>query len=482
METETNQTKKMRENYPFFSIAGAIYAVFYTFCMYRNASGITLPFFIAGSLLFFYLCMQKLEISVKKDTLFYAISLMLLSISSFCTDDGTVLFFNRFGIFLLLVCMLIHQFFEDREWGFGKYFCAIFQAVFGAIGSIARPFTDGFAWGKISGNKKTGKGLYVVLGLAIAFPLLLIIGILLLTSDYVIWDMFRNLFTKIHFVDVILIPMMAVCMFFAAYGSMAYLSRKKIREEVTDLRCGEPIIMITVTGLLSVVYLFYSCIQILYLFIGKMTLPDGYTYAEYAREGFFQLLVVCIINLILVLICIRYFKESKVLKIVLTVVSACTYIMLASSALRMIMYIRFYYLTYLRILVLWTLAVLFILLTGLTITIFKEKFPLFRYSVVVVTVCWLMLSYAHPDYWIAKVNVANVEQVKSEFFLGEPYDDYKYLATLSLDASPIVKPVFEQRQDCLTRRESRWMLRFKENKQETDWRKFNLSRYEASKL
>ena len=37
------------------------------------------------------------------------------------------------------------------------------------------------------------------------------------------------------------------------------------------------------------------------LFLGKMQLPEGYTYAQYAREGFFQLLAVSILNLILVL-------------------------------------------------------------------------------------------------------------------------------------------------------------------------------------
>ncbi len=485
MEHETIQTKKLKVNFPFFGIASAVYAVFYTFCMYRNYSGITLPFFIAGSLLFGFLCMQKLEISVKKDALFYVIGLMLLSISSFCTDDGTILFFNRAGIFLLLICLCIHQFYEDKEWDFGKYFCAVFQTIFGTVGSIARPFVDWIAWRKQSEKKENSKGLYILLGLSIAGPLILLVGILLLSSDYVIWDMFCKAFENIqliHVFDMLFIPMTFICMFFAAYGIIAYLSKKKICQEVRDKRCCEPVVMITITGLLSVIYVFYSLIQILYLFIGKMSLPEGYSYAEYAREGFFQLLLVCIFNLVLVLISIRYFKKSKVLKIILTIISACTYIMLASSALRMIMYIRFYYLTFQRILVLWTLAVLFILLTGLTVTIFIERFPLFRYSILVVTVCYLILSFAHPDYWIAKINTQNIGQVRNEFFEGEPYEDYHYLDSLSLDAASVVKPIFEARKSEYTIAESRWMLRYDVKQEQTDWRKFNLSRYLASKL
>lgn len=516
MEHETIHTQKMKADFPFFGIVSGIYAVFYTFCMYRNASGITLPFFTAGSLLFCFLCMRRLGISAKKDVLFYAAGLMLLSISSFCTADGTILFFNQAGMLLLTVCLLIHQFYDDKEWGFGKYFCAFFQTIFGTIGSIVRPFTDGFAWKRArtseaatkcaehgsAGNQSAGaaagtpgnkKGKYVLFGLLLSCPLVLIVGILLITSDAVIFEMFRSAFEDlfatfgtfefivncVKFVwNVTVILTMTIGMFFAAYGVFAYLGKRKIKEEVRDVRSGEPVIMITVTGVLSVIYLLYSVVQILYLFIGKMSLPAGYTYAEYAREGFFQLLVVCIINLILVLISIRYFKQSKVLQTILTIVSVCTYIMMASSALRMIMYIRFYYLTYLRILVLWTLAVLFILLTGLVITIFKEKFPLFRYSIVVVTLCYLILAFAHPDYWIAKINVQNIGEVQDEFFLGEPYEDYWYLGTLSLDAAPALRPVLEDGDEGFL---GFWTMRHEADLRQTDWRKFNLSGYLAGR-
>lgn len=512
MEHETIHTQTMKADFPFFGIISGIYAVFYTFCMYKNASGITLPFFTAGSLLFCFLCMRRLGISVKRNTCFYAAGLMLLSISSFCTADGSLLFFNRVGMFLLLVCLLIHQFCEDKAWGFGKYFLVIFQTVFGTVGSIFRPFTDGIAWSqnrpgrhgeegqadrvKASGAQAgSGKGIYVFLGLVIACPLVLIIGILLLTSDYVILNMFSRMIQNLseflfHFenmknfisvmFDICLVIVMTVSMFLAAYGIIAYLGKKKIKDEVKIRKNGEPVVMIIVTGLLSVIYLFYSLIQILYLFTGKMSLPDGYTYAEYAREGFFQLLVVCIINLILVLISIRYFKKNRILQTILVIVSVCTYIMLASSALRMIMYIRFYYLTYLRILVLWTLAVLFLLLTGLVITIFKEKFPLFRYGMFAVTVCYLVLSFGHPDYWIAKINTENIHPAENSFFLGEPYDDYYYLGTLSLDAASVIEPLF-QTSDVPIEAKIPWVHRFDENLERSGFRTFNLSRYLAAR-
>jgi len=108
----------------------------------------------------------------------------------------------------------------------------------------------------------------------------------------------------------------------------------------------------------------FSVIQIVFLFSGGMILPDGYTYAEYAHQGFFQLLFLCIFNLILVLCCMAVFEMNRWLKMILLIFSACTYVMIASSAYRMILYISNYHLTFLRILVLWFLALLVVLMAG----------------------------------------------------------------------------------------------------------------------
>ena len=50
---EEKRTALMRGNFPFFAWASAVYALFYTLCLYKNASGITYPFFVAGTLIYF---------------------------------------------------------------------------------------------------------------------------------------------------------------------------------------------------------------------------------------------------------------------------------------------------------------------------------------------------------------------------------------------------------------------------------------------
>ena len=87
-QSENLYQKKVKENFHIYGIATFLYACLYALCMYRNSSGVSYPFFVAGSLFYICFCLAKLGISWKKEGAFYAISMMLLSISTFCTDDG----------------------------------------------------------------------------------------------------------------------------------------------------------------------------------------------------------------------------------------------------------------------------------------------------------------------------------------------------------------------------------------------------------
>ena len=431
---ETEETKKLKENYEFFGPVTALYALFYAFCMYKNASGITFPFFVAGSFLYFYFSMKKLEITLKSGSAFYAVSMMLLAISTFCTDDARIIALNKTGIFLLAICFLMAQFFQVKNWGLGKYLSSILKVVLSAIELLPRPIQDMTGFAKKGKSGKTKNLLYVLLGLFITAPIFLIVAVLLSSADALFREMTDHLVYAVNFGNVFGVIFSILFWYFAIYLIMANLCRKNVREEVRDHHNGEPILAITVTSMLTLMYLVFSAIQIFGLFLGQMELPEGYTYAKYAREGFFQLLAVSILNLIIVLVCMSFFRESKVLKAILTVTSLCTFIMIASSAMRMILYVQTYNLTFLRIFVLWALAVLFFLFLGVVIQIFKSDFPLFRYCMIIVTVFYIGLAFSHPDLIIAKFNLEN----------SDGKLDYKYLSELSADAAPALIPYLSE--------------------------------------
>lgn len=436
--------KRMKENFGFFGVATLVYALLYALCMFKNSSGIAYPFFIAGSLLYICLSFSKLEISLKKGSCFQMICMMLLAVATFATDDGRIIFFNKLGIFLLAICLVLHQFYDTYKWGLGKFFTSILQSIGNVFCELPAPVRDAKAYFQQKKGKHNQKVLAAVLGVVITIPVLVVILTLLGSADVVFREVTRELLEWLKLENLANILFRTVICFFGAYALLTYMCGRHISEEVPDRRRGEPILMIIITSALTLIYMYFSAIQIVYLFMGKLELPQGYTYAEYARQGFFQLLLVGIINLIIVLCTMAYFKESKMLKAILTLMSLCTFVMIASSAYRMIINIRYYYLTFMRILVLWSLVILLFLFVGVIIHIWKGSFRLFKYGVTVVSVLYIALAFSHPDYWIAKVNLGNAEgQPKSafaeEFFLAEhDYEDYYYIASLCADAAPVV--------------------------------------------
>lgn len=442
-EKETEETKRMKERFGFFGPAAFVYAVFYTFCMYKNGSGVTFPFFVAGSLLFLCLSLTKLETTLKKGGVFYMGAMVLLGISTFCTDDGRIIFFNKLGIFLLMMSLLLKQYFDTAKWGPGKFLISVCRLVCGAAGETASPFRDAAEYREEKSGKTDHRIWAIGLGLVAGIPLLFIVLVLLSSADALFRQMTGSLLKGITPGNIANVISRMVFMFLASYCLTAWLCKRRIREEVTDTRTGEPVLAITVTGMLTALYLVFSVIQINGLFLGRMQLPEGYTYAAYAREGFFQLLGVSLLNFVIVLVCLNYFQDSRVLKIILTIMSVCTFIMIASSAMRMIMYIKSYYLTFLRVLVLWALVLLAVLFIGVLINVFKADFPLFRYSVAVVTVLYLALSFAHPDYLIARVNVASAAEKGEGQAAGTRSYDYWYLSGLCADAAPVLVPYME---------------------------------------
>jgi hypothetical protein len=458
------------------ALATLIFAVFYTFCLYKNLAGITFPLFVGGTFGYLCYCLKTMKIPLKKDAFFYIICSVLLGISTFCTNSVTIQFFNFVGILLLIGSFMVHQVYEDSKWDFSKYIGTVLYTAIVSIAHILQPFIHMNYYFKNHSKNKGGKGKYVVYGILIAIPLLLIVLTLLSVADVVFGQMVDWMFQDMVPGDYFGVLFLTIFAFFAAYAFLCAVVSKDLKEEVADRRVGEPIVAITFTSILTVVYLIFCMIQIMYLFIGGMEMPEGYTYAGYARQGYFQLLFVCLINLVMVLVCLHRFKEHKVLKVILTIISGCTYIMIASSVYRMILYVNSFCLTFTRVLVLWSLLVLTILLTGIVINIYKPTFSLFRFCMIVVTVSYLGLSFSHQDYWITKYNLVSAERYP-HFEM-----DLNYLHHLSADKIPAMVAYMDEKQITEYGEDYRGDLYMEgiHAGEDLDFRTFNLSKYIAS--
>ncbi len=456
--------------------ASLIYAVFSTFCLYNNLSGITMPFFGIATLLYILYGFKQYGVRTKRSSWFYASVILALSISNFLTGNITFILFNNLGMFLMIFIFLLHNVYDDSRWNFSKTALSIFESFAYSIGALddfskdMKVFKDRQKTDEANASKRNSIK-YILIGLLISIPVVGILLALLSNADIVFNNLLKNFSIDFEFGTAFCVSVTFLLFFFSGYCIMRFFSTKKLKEEVTSKRNLEPLIAITVLSVVSIIYLMFSVIQIVYLFLGGGSLPENYSYSEYAREGFFQLLAVSIINFLMVLFINNHFKESRVLKVLMTIISLCTYIMIASSFVRIMMYIDAALLTELRVWVLWGLSVLSLLFIAVIISIFKHEFPLFKYSIIVVSVLYIILSFARIDYIIADYNFTNISSIDPE--IAE--QDYKYMTRLSSDAAPIIGQY-----DNVYSNE--YFDRFERNYTEKSWRQFNLSRYTAKLL
>lgn len=402
-----------------------IYALLYTFFLYNNAGGILISILALVTVLYSLYCIKTVGGVIKPMTIWYCAMLILTGLSSGCTGNNVIQIFNFIWIFIFLVFMLVHSIFNDKNWGFMKHMFSAGEAVIGSIACIYEPVVDTMDYVRNEkGNKKHGV-FYILLGAAIATPLLVMLIILLCYADAVFASVFGKLFDDINFFTVCQTVMLFVFALFSSYCGIKFLSKHSIDEKNFKSPDFPAVIAITVSALISVIYVFFCIIQIVYLFGRSSGLPSGYTYSQYAREGFFQLLFVCMFNVILVLTGSGLFKQNKILNVFLIIISLCTYIMIASSVYRMKLYVGQYGLTTLRFFVFWALGVIALLMIGIILSICRRNFPLFNYLMIIAGSCYLVLAFCRPDYWVAEYNITHMEET-----------DYEYLMSLSTDAAP----------------------------------------------
>lgn len=429
---------KIRDNYKYFGGLSLIYGFIFTFCLYKNISGITLPVFVGATIGFAVLFMKKIEYRIMKNSLPYLVGMGLLGISSAFTTSVFMIIFNLAGILLLFMVFMIHQFYNDLIWDFPAYLKRICILIGTTVQSVPYPYWHGGRF--LSKDKNVGRNntlIAVVTGVIVAMGILCVTLPLLLSSDIMFSKIFGEILGYINFSTLFWISFTFIIGFTLPYAFFTALCRYNFPEgKERGMRFFDPVIGITFTSIISLIYLIYCVIQIMYLFLGMSAgLPEYVTYAEYARGGFWELLFVSVINFIVILLCMYLFRENVVLKVILTIISGCTFVMIVSSAYRMKMYVDEYNLTFLRILVLWFLVVLALVMAGMVIHIYKKEFHLFHYIILVVSVMYIGFSFSRPDVIIAKYDIAQWKNTDSDDFFYLMYE------TMSIDAAPEIAKV-----------------------------------------
>lgn len=139
-------------------------------------------------------------------------------------------------------------------------------------------------------------------------------------------------------------------------------------------------------------------------------LPESFSYAQYAREGFFQLCSVSVINLVVILAIVGLMRRSDgkkpvVLKILTVVFCLFTLVLISTAMAKLIMYIDIYGLTRKRVYAAWLMAVIGIVYIVIALGQFLPKMKTTAVSATVCVVLFAALALCNVNGIIANYNV-----------------------------------------------------------------------------
>ena len=208
--------------------AAIIYAVVTTICLYKNAYGIMTVLFAAATIGFlYYVCShapQSKAYDNREDktsnphTMIYYIGILLLGVSTFLTADRFLITCNYIGIYLLSMTVFFTCFCDADKWGVGKYIRAVIGTVFSPLGYLFRGFSDCYVYVR-QREKKKSKAIYVLVGVLIALPFLVLMLIVLSEADaifkYIVDRSIGNLQLSGNLAGFV---MMLVAVFVIVYG------------------------------------------------------------------------------------------------------------------------------------------------------------------------------------------------------------------------------------------------------------------------
>lgn len=281
--------------------------------------------------------------------------------------------------------------------------------------------------------------LRIIKGVVMALPILIILGLLFSMADLAFSEFVNNIITidisehTAQYVALLIFAFVAGLSFL----SYIYFPKQTIQTlpEKTDdvVRSNKRIEVIVFLGLISALFLVFIIFQITYLFGGENNIINaGFTYAEYARRGFWELLAVAMLSLLVLLASEKYAgaesKKDNHFTIPALILIAEVVIVIISAFKRLSLYIDTYGMTELRFYVagfIILLLALFILLGVKFIKSKQENF--FAFGTLISVIAFLVIVNAiNPDSFIIKSNIKQYNRTGKI--------DASYIGILSADA------------------------------------------------
>ena len=281
----------------------------------------------------------------------------------------------------------------------------------------------------------------VLIGLVCAVPPLILIISLLSQADAVFGNLFIGLSDRLEaFFSAssfwkLLWTLLWMMLFFSALYFLRHPPQRKKTELPSPSGAREmaTVPLITVLVLLCAVYGIFVAIQFAYLFGGAETAAMTGGYAQYARSGFFQLVLVAVINLAAILATTVFAEHRPVFRVLCSILIGMTAVILFSAFWRMRLYTAAYGLSLLRAMTLWAMAFISVCLVLAALRVWWDRFRFWPFFAAVGLAGWIVFNFINIDARIAAHNVDAYLSGQLESI------DVGYLTRLSADTWPALE-------------------------------------------
>ena len=449
--------------------------------------GLSMLLFTTPFVYFFIHLLEKNNKIKNSKSKILLIPILLLSSTYFIYDNA---FFNNWNLLIipiLIVFMILGLIGEKLEINLDTIgtLLGAFLTPISYIGESIKKLVEAIG-GKLS-IKSDDKTKKIFKAILITVPIVLVIIILLSSADEIFANIFKSIFENIfHMLWTIniskIICMLIAFLYFMGlfyYICIKYEVIQKIEENSSQRYDNFTIKTILIS--LNVIYLVFCCIQIKSLFIRNTTL----NYAHYARQGFFQLMVVSLINLLVILIAKKREnkeeeKSNKYINYMSLLMIFFTFIIVISAAIRMHFYESAYGYTLLRLLVYCILLTECILFIPTILYILDKKINLPKCYFTIIIITYVCMNFANFDNIIASKNVnryietgkIDMYYLKYEMGTDAVRQIFRILEASSTDTEEIKIEARKYLQDVYKRI----------NEEKFDFRDFNISKLLAKNL
>ncbi|MFP7296423.1 DUF4153 domain-containing protein [Neobacillus niacini] len=258
----------------------------------------------------------------------------------------------------------------------------------------------------------------VLIGILISVPVLFVVLGLLISADSQFERMLGGIPQWFQMLDGEVIFRIMIVLFytFVFFGLMQALIKKQINVIIHDDKQKftlDGIITLTFLVLINVVYVLFTIVQFKYFFSG--TLQGDFTYAEYARKGFFELLFVTLINLTITILVLTYESKStgyikRIIQSQLTILVISSGVLLSSAFMRLSMYEEAYGFTFIRVMAHSFMIFLVVIFMYTLVKIWMEKLSLFHFYFISALLYYTLMNVINVEQIIVTNNLERYEQ------------------------------------------------------------------------